>query len=37
MALEPEDRPVVIADYGSAQGKNSLAPNIKRPEGEGDG
>lgn len=24
--LEPEDRPVVIADYGSSQGKNSLAP-----------
>jgi hypothetical protein len=26
MRLAPEDRPVVIADYGSSQGKNSLAP-----------
>ena len=26
MALEPGDQPVVIADYGSSQGKNSLAP-----------
>ena len=26
LALEAEDRPLVIADYGSAQGKNSLAP-----------
>jgi hypothetical protein len=26
MALDPDDRPVVIADYGSSQGKNSLAP-----------
>lgn len=26
VALEPGDRPVVIADYGSSQGKNSLAP-----------
>jgi SAM dependent carboxyl methyltransferase len=26
IALAPEDRPVVIADYGSSQGKNSLAP-----------
>jgi hypothetical protein len=24
--LEPEDGPLVIADYGSSQGKNSLAP-----------
>ena len=24
--LEPADQPVVIADYGSSQGKNSLAP-----------
>jgi hypothetical protein len=24
--LAPDDRPVVIADYGSSQGKNSLAP-----------
>jgi SAM dependent carboxyl methyltransferase len=24
--LEPGDRPIVIADYGSSQGKNSLAP-----------
>src|SRR5580704_6418681 len=24
--LDPADRPVVIADYGSSQGKNSLAP-----------
>jgi hypothetical protein len=26
IALDPEDRPVIIADYGSSQGKNSLAP-----------
>jgi hypothetical protein len=26
VALEPADQPVVIADYGSSQGKNSLAP-----------
>jgi hypothetical protein len=26
MALEPGDQPIVIADYGSSQGKNSLAP-----------
>jgi hypothetical protein len=26
IALEPSDRPVVIADYGSSQGKNSLSP-----------
>jgi hypothetical protein len=26
IALEPENQPVVIADYGSSQGKNSLAP-----------
>jgi hypothetical protein len=26
ITLEPKDRPVVIADYGSSQGKNSLAP-----------
>jgi hypothetical protein len=26
MAVDNEDRPVVIADYGSSQGKNSLAP-----------
>jgi hypothetical protein len=26
MGLAPADRPVVIADYGSSQGKNSLAP-----------
>ncbi len=26
MALDAGDRPVVIADYGSSQGKNSLAP-----------
>ncbi len=26
IALDPEDRPLVIADYGSSQGKNSLAP-----------
>ena len=26
MAIAPGDRPVVIADYGSSQGKNSLAP-----------
>ena len=26
IALDPEDRPVVIADYGSSQGKNSLVP-----------
>jgi hypothetical protein len=26
MALDRMDRPVVIADYGSSQGKNSLAP-----------
>src|SRR5690349_7654408 len=26
MALDPDDRPIVIADYGSSQGKNSLAP-----------
>ena len=24
--LEPDDQPIVIADYGSSQGKNSLAP-----------
>ena len=24
--LDPHDRPIVIADYGSSQGKNSLAP-----------
>ena len=24
--LDPADRPFVIADYGSSQGKNSLAP-----------
>ena len=24
--LDPGDRPVVIADYGSSQGKNSLVP-----------
>lgn len=26
MPVDPEDQPVVIADYGSSQGKNSLAP-----------
>src|SRR5262249_48381946 len=26
MAIEAEGRPIVIADYGSSQGKNSLAP-----------
>jgi len=26
ITLDPEDQPVVIADYGSSQGKNSLAP-----------
>ena len=26
VAVEPEDRPLVIADYGSSQGKNSLGP-----------
>jgi hypothetical protein len=26
IALDPDDRPVMIADYGSSQGKNSLAP-----------
>jgi hypothetical protein len=26
VSLDPVDRPVVIADYGSSQGKNSLAP-----------
>jgi hypothetical protein len=26
IAVEPGDQPVVIADYGSSQGKNSLAP-----------
>ena len=26
VTIEPEDQPVVIADYGSSQGKNSLAP-----------
>jgi SAM dependent carboxyl methyltransferase len=26
IALEPENQPVVIADYGPSQGKNSLAP-----------
>ncbi|MBV9304475.1 MAG: hypothetical protein JOY62_06325 [Acidobacteriaceae bacterium] len=26
VALDPVDQPVVIADYGSSQGKNSLAP-----------
>ena len=26
LALDPGDRPVIIADYGSSQGKNSLAP-----------
>jgi hypothetical protein len=25
-ALDPDDRPIVIADYGSSQGKNSLGP-----------
>jgi SAM dependent carboxyl methyltransferase len=26
LALDPDNGPVVIADYGSSQGKNSLAP-----------
>jgi hypothetical protein len=26
IVLDPGDEPVVIADYGSSQGKNSLAP-----------
>jgi hypothetical protein len=26
ISLDPDDRPIVIADYGSSQGKNSLAP-----------
>jgi Periplasmic binding protein len=26
IALDPGDQPIVIADYGSSQGKNSLAP-----------
>ena len=26
ISLDSEDRPIVIADYGSSQGKNSLAP-----------
>jgi hypothetical protein len=26
LALDPGDQPVVIADYGSSQGKNSMAP-----------
>src|SRR5215472_4685515 len=26
IAFEPSDEPVIIADYGSSQGKNSLAP-----------
>lgn len=26
LVLDPDDGPVVIADYGSSQGKNSLAP-----------
>jgi hypothetical protein len=26
ITIDPDDRPVVIADYGSSQGKNSLAP-----------
>jgi SAM dependent carboxyl methyltransferase len=26
IVLDPGDQPVVIADYGSSQGKNSLAP-----------
>src|SRR5438270_7396980 len=26
IVVEPEDQPVVIADYGSSQGKNSLVP-----------
>jgi hypothetical protein len=26
VAIEPGDHPVVIADYGSSQGKNSLVP-----------
>src|SRR5689334_11996342 len=26
MALDPENRPLIIADYGSSQGRNSLAP-----------
>jgi hypothetical protein len=26
LALEPEVQPIIIADYGSSQGKNSLAP-----------
>ena len=26
LVLDPDDRPVVVADYGSSQGKNSLAP-----------
>ena len=26
LALHPEDRPLIVADYGSSQGKNSLIP-----------
>ena len=26
LRLDPGDQPIVIADYGSSQGKNSLAP-----------
>jgi hypothetical protein len=26
IALEADNRPIVVADYGSSQGKNSLAP-----------
>ena len=26
ITLEPDDLPIVVADYGSSQGKNSLAP-----------
>jgi len=26
LTLDPGDAPIVIADYGSSQGKNSLAP-----------
>jgi hypothetical protein len=26
LALDPGDAPIVIADYGSSQGRNSLAP-----------
>ena len=31
VALEGQDDPVVIADYGSSQGKNSLAPMAVAP------